>query len=168
MQEKRNGLEIDLDPDYHRHYWRLQRVGWIGLTLIVAAALAGSFGPGLMGRSVTSSKESNLLITYDHFLHYQAPAEIEIEAHPTDTMANSVQLKINRSYIDDIELTRIDPEPESQEGTSDKIIYTFNHPRTGDPVKVSFYFEPTRFGSIPLKVSVDDKSPIAIKQFVYP
>jgi hypothetical protein len=55
--ERVGDLEVNQDLDFQRHVWWFQRIGLVGMALVVVAALLGLFGGG------DSSPRGRLVVT---------------------------------------------------------------------------------------------------------
>jgi hypothetical protein len=61
------GTEIDQDLEFQRRIWKLQRVAWAVMALVVLAAVLGLLGPGVLGMATAGGRSSPLWLEYDHF-----------------------------------------------------------------------------------------------------
>ena len=67
-------LELDEDPAFLRAQWRAERIGWLGIGLIILAALLALLGRGPLGqRTVTRGP---LRVHYDAVMRRSAPGLI--------------------------------------------------------------------------------------------
>jgi len=168
-EPKRVGdLEIDQDLPHERLEWRIERVGWIVMALMLLAALVGLLGPGPLSSTTAGEKGSTLWVEYNRFERYQAPAMLRVHLGPGAARDGKARLWLNREYVENIELHHIDPEPESVEVGHDRLIYTFNLPDSTQPTAVTYYLEANKYGRMPLRVGLDAGLQLNFSQFYYP
>jgi hypothetical protein len=161
-------LEITQDLPHERLEWRLERIGWSVMALVLLAALAGLLGPGPLSRATAGEPGAPLWVEYHRFARYQAPAMLRVHLGPGTARAGQARLWLNRDYVEHIELLHIDPEPEKVEVLPDRLLYIFNVPDPARPTAVTYYFEANTYGHLPLRVGLEAGPQLAVSQFYYP
>jgi hypothetical protein len=163
----KNQIEIDEDLVFHQRFWKVQRLGWVLWALILVAAVIGFLGPGAKGQQKLQSSASNLSLTFEKSVHYQAPAELKIQVKQK-TKSSSTRLAINRDYIDSVEITRIDPEPNLITDGDGVILYTFNRSNSLEPMTVNLAYKTKTFGRIPIRLKLDEEPSLIAEQLSFP
>ena len=161
-------LEITQDLAHERLEWRIERVGWIVMALVLLAALVGLLGSGPLSRATAGEEGSALWVEYNRFERHQAPAMLRVHLGPGAARDGKARLWLNREYVENIELHHIDPEPERVEVEHDRLIYTFNLPDPTRPTAVTYYLEANTYGRMPLRVGLDAGPQLNFSQFYYP
>ena len=160
-------LEVNQDLKHQRLEWKVERAGWIVMALFILAALAGLLGRGPLSDSVAGERGSRLWAEYQRFARYQAPAIIRVHLTPGDSPEGKVRLRLNRDFIERIELRLVDPEPEIVAADAGGMVYTFLL-AAGQPTTVTYHLEANAFGSLPVSLAVEGGDALSFRQFIYP
>jgi hypothetical protein len=161
-------LDIQQDESFQKSEWQIQRVGWATWAAIVIAALAGLLGTGPLSHANSSASDGSLSIQYDRFLHYHQPTAIEVLVNSRGAGGEPLRLKLSRSFLDRIQMLRIEPEPEEQSVATDGVIYAFTQDGAPELSKVLFHFEYEKFGKTKGSVERVGGGSTSFQQFVYP
>ena len=168
-QLKRVGeLEIQQDLPHERLEWRIERVAWVTMALVLLAGLLGLLGPGPLSSATADARDSALRVEYNRFERYQSPSMLRVHLAPGAARDGKARLWLSRGYVENIELRHIDPEPESVEVEHDRLIYTFSLPEATRPTAVTFRFEGNKFWRLPVSVGLDGGPHLNLRQFFYP
>lgn len=166
---KRTGdLEINQDDDYQSRAWKIQRLMWASGLLILLAGVAGLLGPGPFSRRVVSDEQRGFRLEYNRFERYQAPALLKLEVDSRHVVEGQTRIWFNREFVENVQLDRIDPDPERVEVAADRFVYVFNVLRTDDAVKIIWHLTPNRFGKTQGRLGVDNDGALAFTQFYFP
>jgi hypothetical protein len=165
MENKRPlGLEEDLQ--FEKRSWIFQRAGWVLMILIMAAALLGLTGPGPFSSRTATDESGTIKIEYSKFLHYATPDIVQIHLSPAGESDEAV-LFVSRSYVRDIRLDHIIPEPEKEVVEKDFIAYHFNKLSKSQPVLVTLHINPGVYGN-QRPVFKCNQQQLILSQFIYP
>jgi len=146
---------------FQRLEWRIQRVGWFLMALVVAAALLGFLGAGPFS-SATRSK-SSLNVEYERFLHYQAPSYYRVHLdEPAQT-----KMRLGQSFLSSVRLNQIVPRPLKMEFTRDGVIVHFGADNAIQK-EITIPFEPEVIGLLRAELASPGEPPLRLTQFVYP
>ena len=154
----KHDLELEEELPMHEMSWVVQRVGWVLIILFVAVAALGLFGDGLLSKQ--KSQSGNATAEYDRFARYESETKILLES-PNEPITT---LSLSQKYVEGMRIVRILPEPESNVGDGDDILFHFN----GDHRIVTLYVRPEDPGSVRGKLAVNGNNPINIFHLVYP
>lgn len=158
-------LELDDDPAYQRSEWRVQRVIWAVMALVLLLVALGFTGHGVMSTRHERSARGDLELEYEAFARHQAPTDLTVRVAPGADA--SVRIRLGRELVDNVDIQRIDPEPERVEAASQH--YTFVLPRApGHGIAARFHYRPTAIGPIEIDAALDGGSAITVTQFLYP
>lgn len=152
---------------HHRAAWRVERIGWTVMALLLAATLLGAFGDGPLSHARSGSAQG-LSVEYDRLLRSSAPALYRFEANPSLARDGVIRLRFDGALIENMELESIVPEPEAQEAGPGFTEFAFRVAPGDRPAKFDFRFRPATFGHRTGGVSVAGAEAVRINQFVYP
>jgi hypothetical protein len=158
-------LDVEEDPRFHRNDWRVQRVGWVLLALIIVAGLSGLLGSGPLSR-VTAGGGGGPAVEYERFVRHGSESNLTIRAAPTD--ARSVQVGISRTYLDAMQVKEILPEPLRVRAAGPLVLYTFAGSRGASPTALRFVLQPDELGAHEAIISLGTGRAVTIRQFTYP
>lgn len=167
MKKHKGELEIDEDIQLESTNWKIQRVAWVVMALVVFAALLGFTGNGGIGNLQhlkAGDSAEGLEVAYERFLRRGAPAEIKVKLAPSSGDSHT-ELRLNKAFYEELLVERIVPEPSEQYTNEQGITYRFAS--TNQPFSVIFYVKPDGMGSLPLHFSTSKKE-VTITPFIYP
>lgn len=166
---KPKGVEPAVDPvmKYHRVFWRIERVAWATMALLLIAALLGVFGGGPLSHGRTGSANT-LTVEYDRILRASAPTQYRFLVHPSISAKGVLRLRVDHSLVDPMQLDSIIPEPDSQSAGPSYTEFSFGVEPGTAPVSIVFQFRPATFGRHAGQVSVPGVPPLTIEHFIYP
>ena len=104
------GLELVTNRPFQRRFWRIQRVGWVIMALILLAALLGLTGKGgpLARASVTGPEGE---VVYPRVARWQTADELEVRFSRVSAGEATVQVGVEFGRVFQVE--GIQPEPSS-------------------------------------------------------
>jgi hypothetical protein len=161
-------LHIEQDITFQRRSWTVQRVGWVIMALIVAATLAGLFGPGPLSRAAAGALGDPVRVEYQRFLRFQAPTSFSVELTPTAAREGEFRVWLARDYAEAVRVQEVVPPPERVEAGADRLIYVFPAAPAGGPAGVTFHLQPERVGQLNGRLGLPDGPTLTFIQFVYP
>ena len=170
MAERRwtGELEIAHDPALERQTVDLQLIGWAIMGLVVLAALLGLFGNGPLSSATVGSSGSPLRVEYDRFLRHQAPQRLRLHVEPGVSESDEVRVWVSSSFLDNVQIERIEPRPERVEAGSDGQTFTFLVAGRGETPTIEIRFVPERVGRLAIRMRIPGRRGVAFTQFVYP
>ncbi len=161
-------LEIGQDLDFQRKEWRLQRIGWVVMALLILASLLGLTGSGLLARATVGDAGSPLQLTYSRVDRLEAPTTLDLQLAGEAVTGEQVALRVDRSYLEGVEVEQVVPEPAEVRSEGDGLIYVFGVDEPGQPVTITFDLRHTSFGPKSGQVALDDGPVLDFSQFVLP
>lgn len=163
-----DGLEIDQDLAFERRSWRVERLGWALMALLLLAALLGLLGAGPLSTAEVRTADAALVVRYERFVHREAPTELELHLVPVPSPADGLtRLWVGRDLAGALEVRSISPEPRSVEATADRVLYALAASGPGT-VRVRLDVEPRRAGRHSGRLGIVGGGEVALGQFVYP
>lgn len=152
---------------HHRAAWRVERIGWTIMALLLVATLLGAFGDGPLSHARSGSAQG-LSVEYDRLLRSSAPSLYRFEASPSLARDGVIRLRFDGSLIENMELESIVPEPDQQEAGAGFTEFAFRVAPGDTPARFDFRFRPATFGRRAGDVSIAGAHAVPINQFVYP
>lgn len=161
------GEDFERVMRHHRATWRVERIGWCVIALLLAATLLGLFGDGPLSRARAGSDET-LSVEYDRLLRSSAPTQYRFRASPALAARGSLRLRFDQSLIEHMEVDSIVPQPEHQLSGPGytEFIFLLNAGRR--PATIDLRYRPATFGRQHGRVSVAGEHALVIDQFAYP
>jgi hypothetical protein len=160
-------LEIEQDLAFQKRIWCVQRIGWVLIALILAAALLGLFGSGPLSRAEVSTPDGAVQLSYSRFARALAPMRMRLTVQPGLATEDLVEFSLNRQYLHDIKIEQINPEPDMALAAAEGIRYRFQT-TANTPLVAEFYLEAQQFGLVRGQLTVTGQAPLSFWHFVYP
>ena len=162
-------IEISDDPEFQRKDWRVQRIGWAFLAVVVLAAGLGLFGGmGPFARRSAVSPDGSLRIEYSAIGRHRAPGELKVLLGQSSSADSTVQIWIDRRYLETSDLLRTTPEPAQSDIGSDHVTYAFQRAGGAGEVSIVFDIEPVKIGTQRGRIGVVGGSELSFSTFVLP
>lgn len=163
-----SSLQLDEDLPFQRNQWRAERIGWVAMAAIIAAALAGVLGGGgLLSDTSGTTADGRGRVQYQRFARRESPTTLDISIGKT-TSEHSIRLRVDERYLAAMSLRAINPHP-STTALADGF-YTFAFDRSPGAVdaRIQLQLEPNAIGSVQGWLAIDDGAPLRIKHFIFP
>jgi hypothetical protein len=142
---------IHEDEPLEQRTWTIERIAWVVMVALLVAASLGLFGSGPLSKRTIESENGAISIAYERVARMRAASEIEIRiresAFPValDRGTPRMDIAFDRHYWDDLQVTRIVPEPVNMVARGSALVCTFPRFR-GHELLVTFQTEPKRMG----------------------
>ena len=161
-------LEVDQDIGFQHVVWRVQRVGWAVMALLLAVSLTGLLGGyGPLNQVVV--RAGGLAVEHERVVRHSGEARLGIEVAPALQREGTVYLWVDRSWWQGMELESDPlPEAESSSVSGDVVIYEFTSADPTLPVRIEFSLKPDGVGTRTARVGVVDGPEVSFTQLVLP
>jgi hypothetical protein len=161
-------LDIGEDLDFTRRQWRVQRVGWVVILLILLFGLAGGFGGGAI--SHTTATTGALTLDYERFVRQRGPTSLALQIAPGAANAGDDQVAvwIDNTFLDAIDLEAIEPEPAESLAGADRVVYHFALADPARPAKITLAYQPATVGMVTIHAGIVGGDALAVDQFTWP
>src|SRR5688572_13690542 len=147
-----------------RRGWVFERVGWVAMAAILAAAVVGLFGDGWLSESEAAVGDE-LIVRYSRFCRAHSPTELTVAWLPR---GQEPTLWIARSYLGEFAIQEIRPTPSAVTLEADRIRYAFRSSQLGARVEVTFRLKAEHGGPYRGRIGVDDGLDVEVRQLVFP
>ncbi len=168
-QPNQSGLELSGNWEDQRWELRAQRIGWGVFALLVTAALAGLLGHGPLSSAQAGDPAGPLWVEYNRFERYKGPTELRIHVKPEAARDGKLRLWFSRSMLDQVELERVKPQPDTVEVGPDRHTFVFNAPNLTRETTITFRHLPDRkFANLTVRIGLEPGPTLQFSQFIYP
>jgi hypothetical protein len=162
----RGGLDLDQDLGFERRSGRIQRVGWATIAALIAAALLGLFGTGVLSRTVVTS--GPLQLAYDRFGRVNAPGTMDVDLPGRVGVDGSVMLWLDRAFVDRTRIESVTPQPTLQTWGPDRLVFMFPAGASSERFRVNLRITPQHVGLVQSRLGSHDGSALRFWLFIYP
>ncbi len=159
-------IEVDQDLDHARSLWRVQRVGWVVMLLIVIGASLGLFGHGPLADG--QARAEGLTLDYDRFARHGATSSLRAEIEPRALRGDTLTLWMTREYLEGIEIESVIPEPARVVTRGDLVLFTFMTAERSQPARITFNLRPDEYWSEHARAGIAGGEGVSFRQFIYP
>lgn len=165
QNEHKPDLELTEDFTFEQREWKVQRLAWLIVALLVLLGLLGLFGPGPLSSRTLTSSDGTLRLEYNRFERYQAPSELRLYFAASEQ--TKARVWISGQFMQNMKLETISPPPEQVEMRDAGVIYTFRVPR-GQSGAAVFHLQTEKMGAKPLRLRLNDGPILEAPYWVYP
>lgn len=166
---KRHGSpELNQDLPFQHRSWRIQRIGWGLIALVLLGAVLGVFGHGPLSRTTAYDPSLPLSLDYDRFGRYQTALTLRVHVHERTMDQDTVRIWFSQDYLGKIEVQQIVPEPVGAETSPTGTIYLFHvaQPEQRSDVIVSVQMQ--AIGYVAGRIGLDESHALTFWQWIYP
>jgi hypothetical protein len=166
--ERHGDIEIDQDLSFQRVDWRVQRVGWALMMLMIIAASVGAFGHGLVASADTRTGDGRLEVKYDRIARHASPGPLSLRLLPGPLRDTIVDIWISREFLAGVRIERIEPEPDQEEAGEDGTRFRFRIADPARPAHITFQVEPDAIGGRSGMIGLVNGDSVRFRQYVLP
>jgi hypothetical protein len=163
MAARKQEIDIGEDLTQQRKVWVIERVSWTLGAIVILGALLGFAGHGKFSDREVTAPESSLVVSYQRFERYHAQTLLSLRL--ADVEEGETRVRIGQEFLGNIEVMRIEPEPERVELDTDFMTYVFN---ANTPGLILFHYKPVNPGPMQIEIGLADEPLQRLPQFVYP
>jgi hypothetical protein len=168
MAKRSEELQVEDNMIFQRTEWRVQRIGWVLWALAIVAALLGLVGPGPLSSQETSAEDGSVTLKFDRFVHYHHPTQLELVMRPEVDGPENLRVEVAQTFLDRVEIHRIEPEPMGRQLSDDGVVFTFPVADGSESNKIVFHMEYEKYGHCSGRIGLLGRQAVDFKQFVYP
>jgi hypothetical protein len=161
-------IEAGSALEFQQRWWRLERVVWAVMTLVLIAALAGAFGRGTLARASAGARGGPLWVEYERLARFRTPTTLQVHLGGAALRGPTTSIVLRGDAVGRLPVQRVVPQPVTSVPVSDGTLYTFQLAAPTDSATVRFVLEPGRAGRSRATVAATGAPAVALSQFVYP
>ncbi|MGA4532948.1 hypothetical protein ACPA1H_21635 [Ectopseudomonas chengduensis] len=140
--------------------WKIERLGWYGLLLLMALALAGLFSKGPLSDAQVGGKQDALQVEYQRFARNGAQSPLKVRLQGT------ARLHIAGELLEGFSIDSIQPTPSrSDSDGAGGLILAFTS--EAERVTVSLHLTADGVGAYRTTLHAADQQ-VELNQFIYP
>lgn len=166
--KKADDLQINEDMEFQRRSWIVQRIGWVIFTLLVLLAFLGLFGDGVLSNARAGQEGAALSLEYPRYGRFANEFRIKAHLNGSTAAGGEVAIRLDSSYLEAVQISRITPTPDRELRESDGITYVFMTDGASSPLTIYFDAIPQRVGALSGTFHLQGGEAIGFSQFIYP
>jgi hypothetical protein len=120
METKYGDLQIEEDMAFQEKTWKVERVAWALMGVIVLASAVGLISEGPLSK-MRQGDPSRLQVELQRFTHVDTPTRLEIRLDA----AGPFSLQFPYAYLRKAEISNVVPEPDRVESSEGLVTYFF-------------------------------------------
>jgi hypothetical protein len=156
------------NPRFNRVMWRVERITWGLMALIILAALLGLLGAGPLSHATAGKPGAPVWVEYDRFAHAQTPTRLRVHLAAPSARADTVDLWVSRSLQDELEIQSVTPKPERVEATGDGMVFVFKFRPGAGEFLATLDATPLGPGRLEGELGLTGGPRVALRQLIYP
>jgi hypothetical protein len=168
MAKRVGDLEVEEDLPFQQAEWRIERIGWVVMALVILAGLLGLLGSGPLSSAQAGGSDAGIEVQYDRFMRVEAARQLEIRLLPGSPAGGEARVMLDGDYVQRLHIERIQPEPNDTEVRSGGITYTFRVGDLNEPGVVVLSVKPMQMGLLRGRIGLDQREPVSLSHVVYP
>lgn len=161
-------LEISQDLSFQERIWRIQRIAWIIMALLVIFTILGLFGEGPLSSARAGNPGEGLWLDYPRFVRNQSQFSIQIHTSPAVIVEEKVRMEIEDEYLQKMRIERISPAPGRVISSGESHVFEFDVTGTQVSPDITLFLNPDTVGLLEAQIGVSDGMVVNFSQFVYP
>lgn len=155
---------VEEDMRFQRRFWRVQRIGWAFMALVLIAAALGVFSEGPL--SWTHAQGDQVTVEYQRVYRNGAPSELVLSFSPGFDGERTVILP--HSLLQKVTLETITPTPERSETQADGLHLTFAVPDAGPESRIYLQVRPNGLGPLRGDIRSAEGGAARLRSFILP
>ena len=160
--------QLEQDLLFQRRTWKVQRIGWGVIALILFAAGLGLFGHGAFSETTAHDGPVPLSLDYERFGRYQSEMTLRLHVHEGADSQGIVRIWFSDDYLRNMHIVHIMPAPDTTELSPTGMTYVFRQPKPGAPAHIIVDLQAQTMGRISGRIGLDDAHTLQFRQWIYP
>lgn len=164
-----NGSDLEIEKDLNFQYrtWRIQRIGWIVMALIICAGLAGLFGHHPFTKKTKETANKELSVEYTPYTRYESQDDLRVRfTSDPSHLTQIIRLWFDEAYLDSLNVVAVSPLPLRGESRKGQRAFVFQS--DGRPFTATFSVQLHKFGVVQGSIATDTGEVLPITHFVWP
>jgi hypothetical protein len=160
------GLQLDQDLSLQYLHWRLERLGWVCMALVICAGLLGAFGHHPFATTIQQTPDKTLLIEYDRYARYESNVEFRLTVESEQHTPTELRVWFDEAYLDTVKVVGVSPVPMRGEAGDGRRAFVFQ--RDGSRFTATFFLQFQRAGILRGTLGVDERKTLSFHHVVWP
>ncbi|MEP6888222.1 MAG: hypothetical protein ABI945_07850 [Nitrospirales bacterium] len=159
---------VNQDLPFQHLTWRVQRIGWGVIALVLLSALSGIFGHGPLSETTLRHSSIPLSVEYERFGRYQSALTLHVHVHEGAAPQGTVGIWFSDDYLSKVHIQQIMPTPESAHISSTGMTYVFRVAQPEQPADIIVDLQAQKIGLISGRIGLDESHAFHFWQWIYP
>lgn len=160
-------LDINQDLPFQRRTWRVQRIGWGVLAVVLTGAACGLFGNGPLSRSLADAPALHFRVEYERLNRYHSPQALRLHLKDGGAVDAPFTVWLSDDYATRVKIGQISPAPVEVHRSGGGLSYRFHiDPSPGG--QIIFHLEAEVVGPLTGFIGFDSAHTVRIAQWIYP
>jgi len=99
-------LEIGQDLEFQERLWKVQRIGWVIMPVLVVIALSGMLGGGLVNQETVGEQNGSLYVEYPRFARLRSPTDLRVQRGSGRAQGNEIRVWLTTACWKAFKLSR--------------------------------------------------------------
>jgi hypothetical protein len=138
MSRSTDPLAIEQSLAFERREWRLARIAYVVLLVVMLGVGVGAFGRGPVSHARAGTPDSALWIDYERIVRFSDRPQFVVHAWPEPD--GTVRVRLDRSLVDAFAVVDVQPGPRAAGTRAEGVEYEFAA-QPGAPARIRFVLE---------------------------
>lgn len=161
-------LELDQDLKFQQREWRIERIGWFAMLLIIVGALSGLSGTGPLSATTAGDPTGALAVDYQRFIRHDGRTTLTMQVSGDRVVEGQVEIWLASDYLSAVEIQRISPEPQEVRAEGERMVYVFAADGSAESIDLSFSLRPQHIGRLSGEIGLPGGPATSFTQLSYP
>lgn len=153
---------------FQEREWRLQRVWWTGMALLLVIAVLGLFSSGPLSETVTGGPEAGIEVKHERFVRNTGIATWTIYLQPQVVEDQKASMFISDEISQAMRVQGVTPTPSTETSTQAGLVYEWDVPNPESPPVIRLTFRPDALGLRAGEVRSGEGPVVPIWMWVHP
>ncbi|RIK81041.1 MAG: hypothetical protein DCC68_09880 [Planctomycetota bacterium] len=158
-------LDSPANERIRRWEWLSERIGWLAMIAILAAACLGLLGKGPVSKRSLATEDGVVRVAFDAVARRDAPHEVRFGIRRA-TAAEPLRLAVCRTFLQNVADVEWTPPPRAVSATPDAIAYEFR--ATSTDCELTLRYRHRSWGRQHCDVHVANGASLTLSQVVLP
>ena len=159
---------INQDLPFQHRTWRLQRIGWVVIALVILSALLGVFGHGPLSETTVRHPSIPLSIDYERFGRYQSTLTVHVHLQGGAAPDGTIGIWFSDDYLSKVHIEQIMPPPETAHISPTGMTCVFRVAQPEQPADIIVDLQAQKIGLISGRIGLDEAHAVHFRQWIYP
>jgi hypothetical protein len=159
---------VNQDLAFQHRTWRLQRMAWVVIALVLLSALSGVFGHGPLSETTLRDPSIPLSVDYERFGRYQSALTLHVHIHGGAAPHGTVGIWFSDDYLRKVHIEHIMPTPERAQISPTGMTYVFQVAQPEQEADIIVDLQAQKIGLIRGRIGLDESHGLHFRQWIYP
>lgn len=165
-EQRSRDYPVKEDMPWQRLEWRIQRVGYALLVLIVIAGACGAFSKGFLSDQQVSSSDGRMQVDYERFGRLDSNMDMNLHLH--QLKGDYYQITMSGEQLDELQIQTLQPQPDEAWSDAHTLILRWLRRAGQQDATIWLSAQPQNYGRFTFTLQLDDSSQVKLTSLVYP